>query len=139
MHNPSHHLAFHAAIVLLFGVLLGAPYARAINRQAPQQVVNSWRVAHQSLPIAAGLMFAVAGVLPRLTAPAASVWFVVVALTASTYAFCVSMPLAAITRHRGLAPDGKGLQRVVFYGNLVGAWLSVAACLGLVFVTAASL
>jgi hypothetical protein len=137
--NPSHHLALHAAIVLLYGVLLGAPYARAINRQAPQQVVHSWRIAHQSLPIAAGLMLAIAGVLPLLTAPTAAVWFVVITLTASTYAFCVSMPLAAITGHRGLTSDGKGLQRLVFYGNLAGAWLSVAACLGLVFVTAASL
>ena len=139
MQNPSHHLAFHAAVVLLFGVLIGAPYARAINKQAAPQVVNSWRIAHQSLPIAAGLMFAVAGVLPLLKAPIAAIWFVAVTLTASTYAFCVSMPLAAITGHRGLSSDGKGLQRLVFYGNVAGAWLSVAACLGLVFVTAVSL
>lgn len=139
MPSPAHHLAFHATLVLLFGVLLGAPYARAINRQAPQQVVNSWRVAHQSLPIAAGLMLAVAAALPLFSAPVYAAWFVVVTLTASTYAFCVSMPLAAITGHRGLTADGRGLQRLVFYGNLLGAWLSVAACVGLVCVAAVSL
>ena len=84
-------------------------------------------------------MFAIAAVLPLLSAPMAAVWFVVVTLTASTYAFCVSMPLAAITGHRGLSSNGKGLQRLVFYGNIAGAWLSVAACLGLIFVTAVSL
>lgn len=139
MASASNHLALHASLVLSFGVLLGAPYGRAINRGAPAQIVNSWRVAHQSLPIAAGLMFAVAAVLPLLNAPAAAVWFVVVTLVAGNYAFCVSMPLAAITGHRGLSPDGKGLQRLVFHANLAGAALSLAACVGLVFICLASL
>jgi hypothetical protein len=139
MLTPARHLAFHAALVLLFGVLLGIPYGRAINKQAPQQVVNSWRVAHQSLPIAAGLMLAVAAALPLFSAPVSAAWFVVVTLTASAYTFCVSIPLAAITGHRGLTADGKGLQRLAFYGNLVGSLLSLAACVGLVYVAAVSL
>jgi hypothetical protein len=139
MYSASRHLAFHASLVLSFGVLLGAPYGRAINRGAPAQIVNSWRVAHQSLSLAAGLMFAIAAVLPLLTAPMAAIWFVVVTLVASNYAFCISMPLAAMTGHRGLSPDGKGLQRLVFHANLAGAFLALAACAGLVFVCAASL
>ena len=50
------HLAFHGAVVLLFGLLLGAPYARSIKRQAAAHIVNSWRVAHLSLPIGATLL-----------------------------------------------------------------------------------
>lgn len=138
MTSASNHLALHASLVLTFGVLLGAPYGRAINQGAPAQIVNSWRVAHQSLSLAAGLMFAIAAVLPLLAAPPVAVWFVVVTLVASSYAFCVSMPLAAITGHRGLSADGKGLQRVVYYANLAGAGLSLAACAGLVFVCLSS-
>ena len=108
MASAPRHLALHASLVLSFGVLLGAPYSRAINRGAAAQIVNSWRVAHQSLSLAAGLMFAIAAVLPLLAAPAAAVWFVVVTLVASSYAFCVSMPLAAMTGHRGLSSDGTG-------------------------------
>jgi hypothetical protein len=139
MHPAARHLALHGAIVLLYGVLLGAPYARAINRQAPAHIVNAWRIAHQSLPIAAGLMLAVAGVLSHLTVGAPVLWLIAILLIASNYAFCVSMPLAAITGHRGLAPGGTGLQRVVFLGNVAGAWLSVGACVVLLYAAAVSL
>lgn len=133
MLTSAHHLIFHGSIVLLFGVLLGAPYAKAINRSAPAHIVNSWRVAHQGLPIAASLMLAVAAILPSLTSSPVVSWFIVGTLISSAYAFCVSMPLAAITGHRGLTGDGKGVQKLVLYGNVLGAWLSVAACLALLF------
>jgi len=125
--------------VLLFGTLLGVPYARAIVRQAPQQIINSWRVAHQSLPVAAGLMFAIAAALPQFAASSTAAWFVVIALIASAYAFCIALPVAAITGHRGLTPDGRGLQKLAYYGNVLGAALSVAAGMGLVYITTVSL
>ena len=139
MHAAARHLALHGAIVLLYGVLLGAPYARAINGHAPAHIVNAWRIAHQSLPIAAGLMLAVAAVLSHLSVNPVVLWLIAILLIASNYAFCVSMPLAAITGHRGLAPGGTGLGRVVFLGNVAGAWLSVAACAALLYAAAVSL
>ena len=63
MEASARHLAFHGAVVLLVGLLCGAPYARAVNRNAAADVVHSWRVAHASLPIGAMLMFAVAALL----------------------------------------------------------------------------
>ena len=51
------YLVFNGAIVLLIGLLCGAPYGRAVVRQAPPHIVHSWRVAHLSLPIGATLMF----------------------------------------------------------------------------------
>jgi hypothetical protein len=135
MTNPSNHLVFHGTVVLLFGVLLGAPYGKAINRSAAPQIVNSWRVAHQSLPIAATLMLAVAACLDSLHASVGVQWFIASTLIASNYAFCVSMPIAAITGHRGLTTDGRGMQKLVYLGNIVGACLSLAACVGLVYAT----
>ncbi|SFO67775.1 hypothetical protein SAMN05216567_10228 [Variovorax sp. OK605] len=139
MHPAARHLVFHGAIVLLFGLLLGAPYAKAIKRDAAARIVNSWRVAHLSLPIGATLMLATAGVLSSLAVPGWAMWLIAVALIVSAYGFCVSTPLAAISGQRGLSSDGAtGLGRLVYAGNMVGAIASVAgaaALLGAAFVS----
>lgn len=80
MDYPSRYLAFHGAIVLLVGLLCGALYGLAIRRGASDNVVQRWRVAHASLPIGAILMFAVAGILPLLSASRACQWLVAFAL-----------------------------------------------------------
>ena len=128
----SRHLIFHASIVLLTGLLYGAPYAKAIKRGASAQVVNSWRVAHLSIPLGATLMFAIAAVLPSLAVNAVFKWSIVAALLLSSYAFCIATPLAAITRDRGLAAGGTGLARLVYLGNMVGAGSSLLAAVLLV-------
>ena len=139
MTSPAHQLVFHAAVVLMFGLLLGIPYGRAINRSAPAQITNSWRVAHQSLPIAATLMFAIAALLDTFAVEPAFRWLIAVTLIGSSYSFCVSMPLAAITGHRGLARGGTGLQRLVLLGNVAGAWLSAASGIALLYAAAVSI
>ncbi len=139
MHAASNQLIFHGAIVLLFGLVLGVPYARAIKRGAPAPIVNSWRVAHLSLPIGATLMFAIAAVLPALTVSTPVAWIIAIALIVSSYAFCVATPLAAITGERGLASGGVGLGQLVYLGNMLGAWSSLVAALTLVFAAFMSL
>lgn len=132
MPPAARHLIFHGAIVLLFGLLLGAPYANAIKREAAAHIVNSWRVAHLSLPIGATLMLATAAVLPMLSAPAWMLWLIAVALIVSAYGFCVSTPLAAISGQRGLSSEGtKGWGRLVYLGNMVGAVASIVAAAAL--------
>jgi ABC-type polysaccharide/polyol phosphate export permease len=139
MITSAKHLVFHGTLVLLFGLLLGAPYGKAINRSAPAHIVNSWRIAHQSLPIAATLMFSVAALLSSLSVSATMSWLIAGCLIASSYFFCVSMPLAAITGHRGLARGKTVLENIVFFANIAGAWLSLIATLGLVYAAAVSL
>lgn len=133
MDPSARHLAFHGAIVLLVGLLCGAPYARAINRQAPAHIVNAWKVAHASLPIGAILMFAVAALLPGLAVAAGVKWFIAIVLVVSSYAFCLSLPLAAVVGHRGLVAEGPPAARIVYAGNVVGAWTSVAASVALIY------
>ena len=139
MSPSSRHLVFHGAIVLLFGLLLGAPYARAIKRDAAAHIVNSWRVAHLSLPVGATLMLAVAALLPLLAVAAQVKWIIALALIVSAYGFCVSTPLAAITGQRGLSSGGVGLGKLVYLGNLVGAWGSVVAAVALLYAAFVSL
>jgi hypothetical protein len=131
--ESARHLAFHGTIVLLIGLLCGGPYARAINRNAASHIVHSWRVAHASLPIGAMLMFAIAALLPSFTVMAQVKWFISAALIVSSYAFCLSLPLAAMVGHRGLSAQGPASAKLVFAGNMVGAWASVLATLALVY------
>ncbi len=121
MSTSTRHLIFHAAVVLLFGLMLGGPYARAIKRGAAAQVVNSWRVAHLSLPLGATLMLATAAVLPMMGVSAGLQWAIAVMLIVSAYGFCIATPLAAITGERGLSAGAGGLGRLVYLGNWVGA------------------
>ena len=139
MDSCSRHLLFHGAIVLLFGLLLGAPYARAIKREAAAHIVNSWRVAHLSLPIGAVLMFAAAAVLPSFAVAIQVKWVISLALIVSSYGFCVSTPLAAITGQRGLSSGGPGLGRLVYAGHMVGTWGSVIAAVVFLYAAFVSL
>lgn len=139
MESAARHLVFHAAIVLLLGLAYGAPYAKAIKSGATEQVVNSWRVAHLSVPIGATLMLAIAAVLGPLAVTPGIKWTIAVLLIVSGYAFSISTPLAAITRDRGLQPGGKGLARLVYLGNFVGAWTSLLAALVFLYAAFVSL
>ena len=133
MSQASHHLAFHGTIVLLFALLLGVPYARAIKSNAPAQATNSWRVAHQSLSLGAVLMFSVAAVLPTVAKSQALAWSVALCFIVSSYAFCVATPLAAITEDRGLSSGAKGRARLVYIGNMIGAASSLIGAIILAF------
>lgn len=127
MSTPQNHLAFHAAIILFWGLGLGIPYAKAIKRNAPQNIVHSWRVAHASLPMGAVLMFSVAALMP--TFPVNQYWLGALAamLIVSSYGFAISTPLAALCGQRGLGADEQGCGRWVYVGNMVGVAGSVGA------------
>lgn len=136
----SRHLMLHGSLVLLYGLCLGAPYARAINRGAPAEIVNAWRVAHASLPMGAILMLAVAALLHNLAVGNVLGWSLVGALVFSAYGFCVSTTLAALTGQRGLDRSlSRGWGRVVHAANLLAAVASLLAALLLVLIAAISL
>jgi hypothetical protein len=135
MDTYSRQLVFHGAIVLLIGLLCGAPYGRAVNRNAPEHIVHSWRVAHASIPLGAALMFGVAVVLSHLGGSALVKWVIALSLIVSSYAFCFSLPLAAVVGHRGLSARGPISAMLVYTGNVVGAVSSLVAAA--VFISAA--
>ena len=133
------HLILHAAIVLLFGLILGAPYARAIRQGASAQVAHSWRVAHLSLPLGAILMLVVAPLLGSFAISESVQWALALTLIVSAYGFCVATPLAALTGDRGLAPGARGLAALVYAGNMIGAAGSLAAAVLLIYAAAVSI
>jgi hypothetical protein len=139
MDTYSRQLVFHGAVVLLVGLLCGAPYGRAVNRKAPEHILHSWRVAHGSIPLGAALMFGVAAVLSHLRGGASLKWVVALSLIVSSYAFCFSLPLAAVVGHRGLSPGGPTSAKLVYAGNVVGAASSLLATAALIYTAYVSL
>lgn len=139
MQAPARYLIFHGAIVLLWGLLLGGPYARAIHRGAPANIVHSWRVAHASIPIGATMMLAIGSVLSSTAASEPIKWLIAVSLIVSAYAFCFSLPLAAAVGHRGLAHKGPASAKLVFAGNLVGSLGSTVGAIGFLYAAYRSL
>ncbi|MBB3211127.1 glucan phosphoethanolaminetransferase (alkaline phosphatase superfamily) [Herbaspirillum sp. Sphag1AN] len=135
MNQLSRHLVLHASIILFAALVFGAPYARSIKQNAELQIINSWRVAHQSLTIGALLLFVMAYVLPMLLVPNLLKVTIAVFFILSGYAFTISTPLAAITKDRGLSAGASGLARLVYVGNIIGAFTSLIAALLLVFAT----
>jgi hypothetical protein len=117
--------------VLLIGLLCGAPYGRAVNHRAPEHIVHSWRVAHASIPLGAALMFGVAAVLSHLQGSASLKCVVAVFFIVSSYAFCFSLPLAAVVGHRGLSSRGPTSAKLVYLGNMIGAVSSLVAAAAL--------
>lgn len=132
-------LVFHAAVVLIIGLLCGMPYGRAINRKASEQIVHAWRVAHLALPIGAILMLAIAGVLTPLAVTDWMKRIIALSLIFSSYAFCFSLLLAPLVGHRGLSSKGPFAAKLVFLGNTLGAVSSMFAAVALLYAAYVSL
>ena len=132
-------MILHAAVMLLVGLICGAPYGRAINRGFAASTVHAWRVAHASLPMGAALMIAVAAVQGSFKTSSMVAWAMTYAFSISAYAFCVSLPMGAIVGHRGLQSGGPVAAKVVYAGNLIGAWGSMIGALLFLYAALVSL
>ena len=139
MDSQARLLVFHSAVVLLAGLLVGVPYGRAMNRNAPEATIKAWRLAHATLPLGATLGLAIAAVLPSLNAGAAIKSVIAWAWVVSNYGFCVSLPLAAVVGHRGLTPARPLSNQLVFLGNVVGIGMSLIGSIVLLYAAYVSL
>lgn len=79
------------------------------------------------------LMFAVAALLSSFAVATQVKWFIAIALIVSVYAFCLSLPLAAMAGHRGLSPRGPLTAKLIFAGNMLGSIASLATSLALIY------
>lgn len=139
MDPSSRYLTFHGTIILLIGLLCGAPYGRAISRGTAAHIVQSWRVAHLSLPMGAILMFAVATPLTSFMVAGEFKQVIADLLIISGYSFCFSLPLAALVGQRGLSYRGTPAAKAVFLGNILGVATSLLAALALIYAAFKSL
>jgi hypothetical protein len=84
-------------------------------------------------------MLAVAALLSSFSVAGGVKWLIAGSLIVSSYAFCLSLPLAAVVGHRGLSGSGPWSAKVVFAGNMLGALASVVAALVLLYAAFVSL
>jgi hypothetical protein len=120
MDPQARHLIFHSALVLVAGLLVGIPYGRAVRRNASDQILKPWRLAHDTLTVGPILGLAVAAILSSLSVgPTVKSWLAW-AWVIANYGFCFSLPLAAIVGLPGRTLDKPLLNQVVFAGNMVG-------------------
>ena len=139
MNASAHQLAFHGSIILLYGLLMGAPYGRAIVKKAPDHVIAAWRLPHLSLPIGATLMLAMATLLPSFTIAESLKWVMSISLIVSSYSLGFAMTVAALSGQRGLTPKGPMIAKWAYTGNVIGAWSSMISSIVLVYATYCSL
>lgn len=132
-------LVLHGSIVLLIGLLCGAPYGIAINRAKPDAVVHGWRVAHGSLSLGGATLLVIGLCLALLDAPGYLKWGVSGSFALSGYSFALALPLGAQVGMRGLAWSGNARNKLVYLGNTLGAWSSVLGAVLLVAVAACQL
>ncbi len=139
MDMQAKYLIFSSAIILLVGLLAGAPYARAINNNAPAHSVNAWRVAHASLPMGATLGLAMAAILSSLSVGSLCKSLIVWPFIAASAGFCFALPLGAMVGQRGLTRSAPFTNQVVYAGNIVGALGSLISAAGLLYAAFVSL
>lgn len=120
-------LLFTGFLVLLFGLLTGAPLGSAINRGADEESIRAWRVAHSSLVNGGVMLLAVSAVLPQLALSHGWQLVASVLLSISAYAFSFALFFGAWTGHRGLQKSATAAGNLVYLVNMAGVILSLAA------------
>jgi hypothetical protein len=120
MDIQARYLVVHSALVLVAGLLVGVPYGRAVHRNAPDQIIRAWRLAHDSLTVGPILGLAIAAVLSSLSVGGPMKSWLAWAWVVSNYGFCFSLPLAAMVGQRGHTWDKPLSNQFVFVGNMVG-------------------
>ena len=114
-------LIFHGSVILLIGFLCGAPLGSAVVRGKSEETVRAWRVAHSSLVSGGILLLVVASIIAQLQLSAWATALMVWVFVLASYGFAVVLPLGAYYGHRGLKSEPPFLNRVVYFGNTVGA------------------
>jgi hypothetical protein len=114
-------LIFHGAVILLVGLLCGAPLGSAVARGKPEETLRAWRVAHSSLVMGGVLLLALAGIVAKLQLGALPLALLVWAFVGSSYGFALVLPLGAHYGQRGLTAAPPFMNRVVYAGNIIGA------------------
>ena len=114
-------LVLHGGIIVLIGLLCGAPLGSAVVRKRGEEAIRAWRVAHTSLVMGGIFLLAVAGIVADLKLSASALNVLVWTLVAASYAFAVVLPTGARYQHRGLAPSPPFLNQALYGGNIAGA------------------
>jgi hypothetical protein len=133
------YLVFHSAVVLLAGLLVGVPYGSAVRRNASDEILRAWRLAHNTLTVGPTLTLAIAAVLSSLSVGAPIKSWIAWTWIVSNYGFAFSLPAAAIAGHRGTTLNKPLMNQLIFAGNMIGIGASSIGALMFLYAAYASL
>jgi len=139
MDIQARYLVFNSAVVLVAGLLVGLPLGRAVHRNAADEVIRAWRLAHDTLTVGPTLGLGIAAVLSSLNVEAPIKSWIAWTWIVSNYGFCFSLPVAAMVGQRGRTFDGPLSNQLVFAGNMIGLCASSVGTVVLVYAAYVSL
>jgi hypothetical protein len=131
--NPTKLLLLTGSVVLLSGLLSGAPMGRAIVRKLGDDVVRGWRVAHTGLTMGGIMILTVALALPVLALSPILTSVATWAFVISSVGFTIGLPIGAWKGQRGLRSKPQGMNTIVYLGNMLGAWGSLVGTVLMIF------
>jgi hypothetical protein len=138
MNISARYLLLNGAIVLLIGLLCGAPYGMAIKRQN-EELIRAWKLAHSSLSLGGATMIAIAACFNGLGNQEIFKWIISISYIISGYGFCFAMLSEPFLGQRGLSWSGTRNNKIVYAGNSIGALGSLAGTIVLVIASYLSL
>lgn len=115
-------LTLHGLVVLLLGLLCGAPYGAAIVGTWGDEPVRAWKLAHLEGVQNGILVLALAGVSGLLLLSERQEKVVVWGAVLAAYGNVLGALLGAVSGFRGLAPEGPLANWIVFVAFMFGMW-----------------
>ena len=115
-------LAFNGLIVLLLGLLAGAPYGAAIVQGWGAEAERAWKLAHMEGVQNGILVLALAAGAGWLSLGGAAERVVVWGAVLAAYGNTIGGILGAVLGYRGLAPEGPPANWAVFIAFMFGMW-----------------
>ncbi len=123
-------LAFHAVVVVTFGLFAGFPWAEVITSGSTSDAARAWRMAHLEGLLNGLLMLAVAGCGGLLKLSDRAAGWLVGSLVLAGYGNVIASIVGALSGERGLAPGGSGANWFVFL-LFMAAVLAVFVAMGM--------
>jgi hypothetical protein len=139
MELPARYLLFNGSIVLLVGLLCGAPYGAAIVKKQSDEVIRAWKLAHGALSLGATTEIAMSSAFSLLSVDRSILWAICISYIISGYAFCFALVIKPFVGDRGLSWAGTWQNKLVYLGNVTGATSSLIGTVILVYASFKSL
>jgi hypothetical protein len=139
MELPARYLLFNGSIVLLVGLLCGAPYGAAIVKKQSDEVIRAWKLAHGALSLGATTEIAMSSAFSLLSVDRSILWAVCISYIISGYGFCFALVIEPFIGDLGLSWTGTWKNKLVYLGNVTGAASSLIGTVILVYASFKSL
>ncbi|MBX3027164.1 hypothetical protein KF840_19870 [bacterium] len=115
-------LTFNGLLVLLAGLLAGAPYGAALVGEWGEAAARAWKLAHAEGVLNGLMLLALAGCAPSLPLGRAGERLVTWGAVLAAWGNVLGATLGALTGQRGLAPQGPAANWLVFVAFMFGMW-----------------